>query len=166
VAKPNIPWQIILAFLNLLIFLAIVQVWWGKSSLPPANPAQKAESEISDLPRRDSRPQSDFEIVATKNLFSAKRHSDRGGNEPGQEIDFDKSILQGIVVVGPGRVALVTSLDPQQNTMVETIRPGEIWHGFKVLEIEADKVIFESKEGQKIMSFPEPKAKEGIVRLK
>ena len=108
-AKPNFPWQIILALLNLLIFLAILQVWWGKSSLPPANPAQKTEIEISDLPRRDSRPQSVFEIVATKNLFSAKRHSELGGNEPGQKIDFDKSILQGIVVVGPGRAALVTS---------------------------------------------------------
>jgi hypothetical protein len=166
-AKANFLCQIVIALLNLLIFWGILQVWWSKTYEPPPNPAQKIENGLTDLPSRDPQPESFYETVVTKNLFSPQRHSEiNTGNGQIQKNDFDNNILQGIVVVGQGKAALVTPKDPQPASPVETIRPGEIWHGYKVLEIDADKVVFESKDGQKILSFPEPKAKEGITRLK
>ena len=86
--------------------------------------------------------------------------------EQPQKYDFDKNILQGIIVVGEGRVAIVTSKDAQPTSKVEIIRPGEIWHDYKVLEIGPETVTFQSKEGIKTMVFPEPKAKAGITRMK
>jgi hypothetical protein len=164
-AKPNLPWQVILMVMNLLLFLTIPQVWCSKSPAPAINPAQKVERKLIDFSRRDSQPEAAFAIVATKNLFSAKRHSDIGGNGDDQEVDLDKSLLQGIIVVGQGRAALLGSKDPQQNDKVEIIRPGETWHGYKVLEIGPEAVVFKTKEGEKRLHFPEPKAKEGIVWL-
>jgi len=167
-AKANFLWQIVIALLNLLILWGILQVWWSKTYAPPPIAAQKKiENGMTDLPSRDPQPESFYETVVTKNLFSPQRHSEINTiSGQIQKNDFDSNILQGIIVVGQGRAALVTPKDPQPDNPVETIRPGEIWHGYKVLEIDADKVVFESKEGQKIMSFPEPKAKEGIIRLK
>jgi hypothetical protein len=165
VSKSNLLWQVILILLNLLLFLAIPQVWCSRAPAPAINPAHTAVSKSIDLPRRDSQPETAFAIVATKNLFSPKRHSENGGNEHDQEVDLDKNLLQGIIVVGQGRAALLGSTDPQQNDKVEIIRPGEIWHGYKVLEIGPQVVIFKTKEGEKRLHFPEPKAKEGIVWL-
>jgi hypothetical protein len=165
-AKASSLWKIVIGLLNLLIFWGILQVWWSKTDEPPTSPAQKIENGLTDLPSRDPQPESFYETVVTKNLFSPQRHSEINIiNGQLQKNDFDNNILQGIIVVGQGRAALVTPKDPQPDNPVEIIRPGEIWHGYKVLEIDADKVVFESKEGQKIMSFPEPKAKEGIIRL-
>lgn len=162
----NLLWQIIMVVVNLLIFFGILQIWWGDTSSPLPNRLKKVDEKLTGLPCRDSQPLSSYEIVAKKNLFSAHRNAVSKGFGQDQNTDLDKNILRGIVVVGQGRVALVSSRDPQPGNPVEIIRPGDIWHGYKVLEIGPDRVIFESKEGKKIMNFPESKAKEGIVKLK
>jgi hypothetical protein len=165
--KPSLMWQVILAALNLLVFLGIIQVWWSDSGLPKSGPSQKTEVAQLDLPRRDSQPKTTYQIVAAKNLFSAQRRSTvKTETAPLQNDDFDKNILQGIIVVGPGRMAIVTSKDAQASSKVEIIRPGETWRGYKVLEIGPETVTFQSKDGIKTMIFPEPKAKAGIVRMK
>ena len=162
--KPSLLWQIVLVALNLLVFLGIIQVWWDDRGTPPPGPSQKTESKLVDLPRRDSQPQTAYQGVAAKNLFSVHRRATvKTGNEPTQKNDFDKNILQGIIVVGRERAALVTSKDASPRNKIEIVRPGEIWNGYKVLEIGPDMVIFQAKEGQKTMVFPEPKARAGIV---
>ena len=165
--KPSLLWQVILAALNLLVLLGIIQVWWSDGSMPKPGPPQKSEVAALDLPRRDSQPKSAYQIVATKNLFSVQRRATiKTETEQPQKNDFDKNILQGIIVVGPGRVAIVTAKEAKPAGKVEIIRPGETWHGYKVLEIGPESVTFQSKEGIKTMIFPEPKAKAGIVRMK
>jgi hypothetical protein len=165
--KPSLLWQVILAALNLLVFIGIIQVWWSDSGIPKQGPSQKTEITQLDLPRRDSQPKSTYQIVAAKNLFSVQRRSTvKTETEQAQKNDFDKNILQGIIVVGQGRVAIVTSKETQPTGKVEIIRPGETWHGYKVLEIGPETVTFQSKEGLKTMIFPEPKAKAGIIRMR
>ncbi len=162
--KPSLLWQVVLAALNLLVLLGIIQVWWGDSGMQPLGPSQKTESKHADLPRRDSQPQTAYQVVATKNLFSVHRRSTvRTGTEQPQKNDFDKNILQGIIVVGQERAALLISKDPPSKNKVEIVRPGETWNGYKVLEIGPDTVTFQAKEERKTMVFPEPKAKAGIV---
>ena len=113
--KPSLLWQVILAALNLLVLLGIIQVWWSDSSMPKPGPPQKTEDcGQLDLPRRDSQPKSTYQIVATKNLFSVQRRATvKTETEQPQKNDFDKNILQGIIVVGQGRVAIVTAKDTQ-----------------------------------------------------
>ena len=41
--KPSLLWQVILAVLNLLVFLGIIQVWWNDSDMPKQGPSQKTE---------------------------------------------------------------------------------------------------------------------------
>ena len=165
--KPSLLWQVILAVLNLLVLLGIIQVWWNDSDMPKQGPAQKTERAQLELPRRDSKSKSAYQIVATKNLFSSQRRATvKKVAEQPQKYDFDKNILQGIIVVGEGRVAIVASKDAQPTGKVEIIRPGETWHDYKVLEIGPETVTFQSKEGLKTMVFPEPKAKTGITRMK
>jgi hypothetical protein len=165
--KPSLLWQVILAALNLLVLLGIIQVWWSDGSISKPAPAQKTEVAPLDLPRRDSQPKTAYQIVATKNLFSVHRRAAiKVEAEQPQKNDFDNNILQGIIVVGPGRVAIVTTKDAKPAGKVEIIRPGETWHGYQVLEIGPETVTFQSKEGIKTMIFPEPKAKAGIVRMR
>ncbi len=129
--KPSLLWQVILAALNLLVFIGIIQVWWSDSGIPKQGPSQKTEITQLDLPRRDSQPKSTYQIVAAKNLFSVQRRSTvKTETEQPQKNDFDKNILQGIIVVGQGRVAIVTSKETQPTGKVEIIRPGETWHGY------------------------------------
>jgi hypothetical protein len=165
--QPSLLWQVILAALNLLVLLGIFQVWWSDGNIPQPGPAQKTEVAPVDLPRRDSQAKSAYQIVATKNLFSVQRRATiKTETEQPQKNDFDNNILQGIIVVGPGRVAFVTAKDGKPTGKVEIIRPGETWHGYKVLEIGPETVTFQSNEGIKTMIFPEPKAKAGIVRMR
>ncbi len=165
--RPSLLWQVILAALNLLVFFGIIQVWWSNDSVPKQGHSQKAEIAAVDLPRRDSQPKTAYQVVATKNLFSAQRRAtiNTETDQP-QKNDFDNNILQGIIMVGSGRAAIVTSKDSKPAGKVEIIRPGETWHGYKVLEIGPETVTFESKEGIKTMIFPEPKAKAGIVGMR
>ena len=75
--KPSLLWQVVLAALNLLVFLGIIQVWWDDSGMPPPGPSQKTESKLVDLPRRDSQPQTAYQVVADKKSF--QRPSPRYG---------------------------------------------------------------------------------------
>lgn len=162
--KPSLLWQIVLVALNLLVFLGIIEVWWGDRGMPPPSPSQKTEGQLVDIPRRDSQPQAAFQVVAAKNLFSVHRRATvKTGNEQAQRSDFDKNILQGIIVIGRQRAALVTSKAASPKHKIDIVRPGETWNGYKVLEIGPEMVIFQAPEGQKTMVFPEPKAKTGIV---
>jgi hypothetical protein len=163
--KPSLLWQIILVALNVFVFLGIIQVWWGEKEMPPPGPSQKRESNLMDIPRRDSQPQAAYQVVAAKNLFSVhRRGSANTGNERAQKGDFEKNMLQGIIVIGRERAALVTSQDSTpKKKKIEIVRPGQVWNGYKVLEIGPEMVIFQDKEGQKTMVFPESKAKAGVV---
>ena len=153
--KPSLLWQIVLVALNLLVFLGIIQVWWDDSGTPPPGPSQKTESTLVDLPRRDSQPQTAYQVVAAKNLFSVHRRATvKTGNEPTQKNDFDKNILQGIIVVGRERAALVIFQRCFPRNKVEIVRPGETWNGYKVLEIGPDIVTFQAKEGAENHGFP------------
>jgi hypothetical protein len=128
------------------------------------DPSQKTEGKLADLPRRDSQPQTAYQVVAVKNLFSVHRRSKAPvvTGQP-QKNDFDQNILQGIIVVGRERAALLASKDSPAKNKVEIVRQGETWNGYKVLEIGPETVTFQAKEGRKTMVFPEPKAKTGIV---
>jgi hypothetical protein len=162
--KPSLLWQVVLIALNLLVFLGIIQVWWGDGGMQASSSAPKTESKLVDIPRRDSQPEGAYQVVAAKNLFSVHRRATvKTGNEPVQKNDFDKNLLQGIIVIGGERAALLTSKDASAKHKIEIVRPGDLWNGYKVLEIGPEMVIFEAREGQKTMVFPEPKAKAGIV---
>jgi len=62
------------------------------------------------------------------------------------------------MIIGNQRVALIGDSSTKKKTKddpVETLRLGEQWEGYKVMEITNDAVVFQGRDGKTTLNFPE-----------
>jgi hypothetical protein len=105
---------------------------------------------------RDQQPISAYAVVAAKNLFSQDRSGPSLGPAKGQNSLEGRQLL-GILIIGDTRAALIGGKPKArgQGEEVDVVYLGEIWGGFKIVDISRDSVVFQGKEGRKTLNFPE-----------
>jgi len=151
-------WLINLALAVLVVFSGIkaADVWFDDdgsvlNSKVSERPAERApEKKIS---REAVPPETAFEVVLEKNIFSPNRKEylppPEGSAENKPEvaelrIPGKKVVLYGVVLMEGYRKALVTNLEKKgKERDVLWIREGEAYGDFKVSRIEKDKVFLE-----------------------
>jgi hypothetical protein len=140
--------------------LGIFNVWWDEHKSTDL-PQSRKTPEIPVAPMlRNKQSLNDFRVVASKNLFSQDRTGpDFGLATPKQgQGSLDGKILLGTMIIGNQRVALIGGSSTKRKLkdhQVETLHLGEQWEGFKVVEITSDTVIFQNRNGQTTLNFPE-----------
>ncbi len=149
-------WHIILVAANCLVLVAIFNIWWGESGVPVATRPGKGP----ELPKapilRDRSPVSAFQVVAAKDLFSPDRHAAEVAKPAKAETSLEGRQLMGTMVIGPERVALISSkAKGRVESQIDVVHQGEEWEGFKIVEISNEAVVLEGKEGKKTLNFPE-----------
>ena len=139
------------------MLVATIRIWWIGGGLP----SQFATGKGPELPMtpmlRDQQPQSAFEIVMAKSLFSPDR------NAPAPKVakvenSLEGSHLLGTMVIGDTRAAIIESKTRERGRTVpevEVVYLGDEWSGYKVVEILNDSITFQGKDGRKTLSFPE-----------
>ncbi len=155
ISRRSLLWYVLLGAANLLVLVALVNVWWGEEALPEAGLSRQG-LEVPKVPSlRDSQPLEAFQVIATKNLFSPDRSGPEGPGRKGQG-SLEGGNLVGIIIVGEERAALISQPGPRRGQpQVQTVRLGEQFSGFQVLDITNDSVVFKGKTGKKVLSFPE-----------
>jgi hypothetical protein len=140
-----------------LLMLGIGQMWWGEDGVPSLSRSVKGP-EVPIVPiLRDQQPLSAFAVVASKNLFSQDRSGPSLGVAKAQN-SLEGRRLLGTMIIGDTRAALIGGNPPargQAGAEVDVIYLGEEWGGFKVIEISNDSVVFQGKDGQRTLNFPE-----------
>jgi hypothetical protein len=154
-------WHILLAVVNCLLLVAIVQVWWGGGEGPTLSQSGKGPQVPKPPILRDTQTLSAFRVVSSKNLFS----QDRTGPDPGMKTAKQDTLegrkLLGTIIIGNDKAAMIgggparARSQKQTQVEVEVVRLGEDWGGFKVVEISSDGVVFQGKDGKKTLNFPE-----------
>lgn len=97
--------------------------------------------EIPELPGYDPPPIERFAAALDRPLFSADRRPPPDG-QPTAAVVEDRSLsatLQGILFAGSGSVALLTAVGESAPVRVSQ---GEVFLGWKLLEIHPDNVVF------------------------
>ncbi len=154
ISRRGLLWYVLLGAANLLVLVGLVNVWWGEEALPGAGLSRQG-LEVPKVPSlRDSQPLEAFQVIATKNLFSPERSAPEGLDRKGQG-SLEGGSLLGIIIVGEERAALISQPSPRGQPQVQTVRLGEQFGSFQVLDITIDSVIFKGKTGKKVLSFPE-----------
>ncbi len=152
-------WHIIFLVVNCLLLLAIFHIWWGKSGAPVASRPTKGPELPKPPALRDQQPISAYQVVAAKDLFSQERNAPQAEKAVKTEATLEGRQLLGTMIIGAERVALISSKPAaargRQEPTIETVRQGEEWEGFKILEISNETVVLEGKEGKKTLNFPE-----------
>jgi hypothetical protein len=140
-----------------LLLLGIAHMWWGEGGVPSLSRSAKGP-EVPMAPiLRDQQPLSAFAVVAAKNLFSQDRSGPSLGLAKGQNSLEGRKLL-GTMIIGDTRAALIGGNPPargQAGSAVDVVYLGEEWGGFKIIEISNDSVVFQGKDGQKTLNFPE-----------
>jgi hypothetical protein len=149
---------IILIMLNCLALGGIFHVWWGQGKSPDLSQSQKT-TDIPVTPMLKNQEGLDaFRIVSSKNLFSQDRTGpDLGAVASQKQADLEGKLLMGTIIIGNQRIALIgvaPSRKPR-DAAVESVRQGEEWEGFKVMEITRDAVVFQGRNGTMTLQFPE-----------
>lgn len=151
---------IVLLVFNCLALFGIVNVWFDEKEAP--DPAQSRKTpEIPVAPMlRSKQSLNEFRVVATKNLFSQDRTGPDLGPDATQQCQgsLEGKILLGTMIIGNQRVALIGHSSTKKKTKddpVETLRLGEQWEGYKVMEITNDAVVFQGRDGKTTLNFPE-----------
>ncbi len=157
--RRSLWWQLLLLAGSGLLLLGIIQVWVGNDLAPEASRGRKGPEVPQVKPLRDQRPLSDFTVVSAKNLFSPDRTGPTGAKAPQAQGNLEGRILLGTIIIGDERAALIADKAPQGRQqgglLVQVMRLGEEWEGFKLVEISNEGVVFQSKEGKKTLNFPE-----------
>ena len=104
----------------------------------------------------DQQPLSAFAVVSHKNLFSQDRRGPDQNQAEQQNLLAGHQLL-GIIIIGDTRAALIRAKNPpgKKEAEIEVVYLGEQWNGLKVEEISNESVIFQGKDGQKTLTFPE-----------
>jgi hypothetical protein len=149
-------WQILLAGGTCLLLMGIYATWWGFGPATSRSKDAKGPTVPTAPILRDQKPLSAFEVVEDKNLFSQDRIGPRRGQAKSQNV-LEGYQLLGTIIVGDTRAALIGPKVPRdkKGAEVEVVYLGEQWNGFKALEISNESVIFQAKDGQKTLTFPE-----------
>jgi len=158
--RRNLWWQLLLLAGSGLLMLGIFRVWFVHDLAPATSLSHKGPEVPKVTPLRDQRPQSAFAVVAAKNLFSQDRKgpTTQAAKTKGS---LEGRTLLGTIIIGDEKAALISDkaggrpgLRPKA-PQGEVVRLGEEWEGFKVVEISNEAVVFEGKDGNKTLSFPE-----------
>jgi hypothetical protein len=150
-------WKILLVGGTCLLLMGIYATWWGPGQATSRSSAAKGPLVPTAPILRDQKPLAAFELVAGKNLFSQDRIGPRQGQAKSQNI-LEGYQLLGTIIVGDTRAALIGPKMPQRDKKgaeVEVVYLGEQWNGFKAMEISIESVVFQAKDGQKTLTFPE-----------
>lgn len=156
--RRSLWWQLLLLAGSGLLLLGIIQVWMGNDLVPETTRGRKGPEVPQVKPLRDQRPLSDFAVVSAKTLFSQDRTGPTpGAKAPQAQGNLEGRLLLGTIIIGDERAALIAdkAQGRQQGGQVQVMRLGEEWEGFKVVEISNEGVVFQGKEGKKILNFPE-----------
>jgi hypothetical protein len=139
------------------LLVATIRIWWMGGGLPNHFAAAKGP-EVPLAPMlRDQQPQSAFEVVISKNLFSPDRNAP-ALKAAKVENSLEGSHLLGTMIIGDTRAAIIEGKSRERGKSVpevDVVYLGEDWGGYKVLEISNDSVTFQGKDGRKTLSFPE-----------
>lgn len=150
-------WNLLLLIGIGLVLAGLYNTWWGSDQTALLPQAAK-EPQVPTAPiLRDQQPLSAFGIVAQKDLFSPERQGPAGSQVKNQNF-LEGHQLLGVIIVGHTRAALISPKTPTpgaKEAEVEVIYRGEQWNGLEVEDISHESVIFRTKEGQKILTFPE-----------
>jgi hypothetical protein len=140
-----------------LLLVGLYTAWWGAGSGTSLSRAAK-EPLVPNTPiLRDQQPLGAFAVVAGKNLFSEDRLGPNQGPAKSQDV-LEGHQLLGIIIIGDTRAALIGSKAAsrvKQEAEVEVVYLGEQWNGLKLVGISNESVVFQAKDGQKTLTFPE-----------
>jgi hypothetical protein len=155
--RRSLWWQLLLLAGSCLLLLGIIQVWMGNDQASETSRSRKGPEVPQVKPLRDQRPLSDFMVVSAKTLFSESRTGPTSGAAPKAQGNLEGRVLLGTIILGNERAALIKDkvTRGQKLPEVQVMRVGEVWEGFKVVEISNEAVIFQGKEGKKTLNFPE-----------
>jgi hypothetical protein len=139
-----------------LVLLGIANIWWGSGGTPSRSRAAKGPQVPMAPILRDQQPLSAFAVVAAKNLFSQDRSGPALGPAKGRNSLEGRQLL-GTMIIGDTRAALIGGKPRArgQGREVDVVYLGEAWGGFKIVAISRDSVVFQGKDGRKILNFPE-----------
>jgi hypothetical protein len=150
-------WNGLLAGGIFLLFIGLYTTWWGAGPGTTISRAAK-EPQVPTTPMlRDQQPLPAFEVVAGKNLFSQDRLGPNKATAKKQNVLEGRQLL-GVMIIGDTRAALIgTATTPRgkKEPEVEVVYLGDQWQGLKIVEISNESVVFEARDGQKTLTFPE-----------
>lgn len=134
---------------------------------PPAQPAKVAAYQAQKPVAREVPPETEFEALAEKNLFSPERKEPLPAEEPAKEeapepdqavgelkVDGRKIFLYGVVIADEYRAALITNPERQADKRSQSwVKLGDTVEGFKVAAIENERVLLaaEGKEYEMLL---------------
>ncbi len=150
-------WNVLLVVGIALLLVATINLWWNVKESSVQSRADKGPQVPTAPILRDEQPLTQFNVVATKNLFSPERTgSSPAETTPKGQNTLEGRQLMGTMVVGNTRAALIGGKTAKKGEpTVEVVFLGEKWGDFKVLEISNDVVVFLGKDGKVTLNFPE-----------
>jgi hypothetical protein len=152
----NLPNLLLLMGIAVLLW-GIVYIWWAGGGAPSRSRSAKGPEVPMTPILRDQQPLTAFTVVAAKNLFSQDRSGPALGPAQAQN-SLEGRKLSGTLIIGDIRAALIggkTGSPGKGEVETEVIHLGEEWGGFKVVEISNDAVVFQGKDGRRVLNFPE-----------
>ncbi|MBM4274924.1 MAG: hypothetical protein FJ134_10770 [Deltaproteobacteria bacterium] len=162
--RRGLLWHLLLLLANGLVLWGIIHIWWGETGAPEISRTPGPEVPRTPL-LRDTQPLTAFRVVSMKNLFSQDRTGpDLTGGPGGKtEASLEGRHLLGIIIIGDDRAALIGKTAPAgrpspagaKPAEVDVVHQGEVWQGFKVVEISNEAVVFQGKEGRRTLNFPD-----------
>jgi len=148
-------WNILLGAGTCLLLLGLYNTWWGADPGASAPHAVKGPQVPKAPILRDQQPLSTFQVVAHKDLFSPDRKGPAQGQATKQNV-LEGHFLLGTIIIGDMRAALIGSNKPgKKDAEIEVVFLEEQWNGLKVAQISNESVVFQGKDGQKKLTFPE-----------
>ncbi len=143
-----------LLVLNLILVVAIGQVWFGAEEAPGVK--GRGQLALPKLPPlKTPEPQEGFQLVVAKDLFNPQRQGAADG-APVKTASLEDGQLIGTIIIGAERAALIAQ-GPKGKQKIQVVREGEQWRGAQLVEITRDEVVFEGKEGRRTLAFPRTK---------
>lgn len=144
-----------LLLLNLIMLVAVGQVWFGGEEVPGGAKGRGQLALPKVQPLRTQESQEGFQVVVAKDLFNPQRQGVTGATGPALTSLEDGQLI-GTIIIGAERAALIAQ-GPKGKQKIQVVREGEQWRGAQLVEITKDEVVFEGKEGRRTLAFPRTK---------
>jgi hypothetical protein len=145
-----------LVLLNLILVVAVGQVWFGGEEAPGETRGRGQLALPKLKPLKHQEPMEGFKVVVAKDLFDPQRKGTESAGGPAKPATLEDSQLLGTIIIGAERAALLAQ-GPKGRQKIQVVRKGEEWRGNHLVEITSDEVVFEGKEGKRTLTFPRGK---------